>query len=73
MTTEGLTGIDCGRLLALISNPSYLQSRLDQFLRPVQFFFFIKRTFVQKSTNIDNFIKLLLHIANELFVPEMQK
>ena len=31
------------------------------------------RTFTRKSSNIDNFIKLLLLIANELLVSEMQK
>ena len=31
------------------------------------------RTFARKSSNIDNFIKLLLLIANELLVSEMQK
>ena len=29
--------------------------------------------FAQKSSNIDNFINLLLLIANELLVSEMQK
>ena len=31
------------------------------------------RTFARKSSNIDNFIKLLLLIANELLVSELQK
>ena len=31
------------------------------------------RTFARKSSNIDNFIKPLPLIANELLVPEMQK
>ena len=34
---------------------------------------FALRTFARKSSNIDNFIKLLLLIANELLVSEMQK
>ena len=31
------------------------------------------RTFARKCSNIDNFIKLLLLIANKLLVSEMQK
>ena len=31
------------------------------------------RMFVRKSSNIDNFIKLLLLIANELLASQMQK
>ena len=31
------------------------------------------RMFVQKTSNFDNFIKLLLLIANELLVSKMQK
>ena len=54
-----------------------LKSMLDRlsafvFFLALSFLSFSFRTFARKSSNIDNFIKLLILIANELLVSEMQ-
>ena len=57
---------------ALLSSPLYKPPPPVSNKTPFGSHVFL-RTFARKSSNIDNFIKLLLLIANELLVSEMQE